>query len=181
MKRPLQFSLLPLVIILMSATEKKSTYIGWTPSRKLQWEDFRGVANHHSHADAATAVQISARPFYYKKKLHYDVRAYFIPEQSWYREKSETLLRHEQLHFDIAELYARKVRKMIAAYAQMGVKDVDDYNEAIRKILNESNRLDAQYDFSTLHGTIQQEQARWEKEIDMELSQLDRFSSANRR
>src|SRR5699024_5538989 len=39
---------------------------------------------------------------------------YMIPSESWVKEnkKSDYLLKHEQLYFDICELYARKIRKI---------------------------------------------------------------------
>lgn len=48
-----------------------------------------------------------------------DVYAYFSPRQSWYHKDmaDDHLLSHEQLHFDITELYARKLRKKIATYS----------------------------------------------------------------
>jgi hypothetical protein len=151
-------------------------YLAWNENRKLQWEDFKGVVNTSSHADAATAIHISARPYYKKKKLYYDVDAFFIKEQSWCRSRSNHLLNHEQLHFDIAELYARKVRKKISQYHELGIKDVNQYNNAIRKILDESNRLDASYDLRTIHGSMQSKQLQWEKNIRYELNALQDYS-----
>src|SRR5436190_4980330 len=129
--------LLPAILILGGWTSiDTSEFIPWSINRKLTWNDFHGFASSYSQADAATAIHISARPFYHKKKLYYDVNAYFIPNQSWFRTKSAALLRHEQLHFDIAELYARKVRKKISEYSQMGVRDVHEYNQAVMQILD---------------------------------------------
>ena len=162
-----------------SAKSAKSNYIVWDESRPLSWEDFRGAVNHSSHADAATAIHISAKPYRQKKKIYYVVDACFVPDKSWSRERSETLLRHEQLHFDLAELYARKVRKKISEFRQMGVRDIPEYNQAISKILAESNAVDIRYDFETLHGTLPDRQSEWEKTIALELEILKPFSRAN--
>jgi hypothetical protein len=162
-----------------SGTNTYDEYVRWNEDTKLTWGHFRGVASPSSTADAATAVHISARPYRIKKKIFYTVEAYFIPNQSWCRSRSERLLGHEQLHFDIAELYARKARKKISEYRQMGIKDVNTYNEAVSRILQESNSVDLRYDFDTLHGTMQDKQEQWEKDIATELRILSDFSSKN--
>jgi hypothetical protein len=161
------------------SNHNSDSLISWNEYRRLTWDDFKGQVSQSSGADAATAIHISAKPFYRKKKLYYNVNAYFIPEQSWCRSKSERLLAHEQLHFDIAELYARKVRKKISEYRQMGVRDVKEYNFEVSRILEESNRVDQEYDMNTLHGSHTQLQETWQKQINLELQILDRFSSAN--
>jgi hypothetical protein len=154
-------------------------YVAWNGTRKLTWSDFRGAVNYDSHADAATAIHISAKPFYYKKRLFYDVKAYFLPDQSWCRSRSENLLRHEQLHFDIAELYARKARKKISEYRQMGIRDIAEYNKAVEQILQASNVTDLRYDSNTMHGALSERQDRWEKEVHTELAVLENFSAVN--
>jgi hypothetical protein len=182
MKRPL-ILICALLLTLSSAwtTINFSTdgYLPWSEERKLSWSDFRGDINTFSGADAATAIHITARPYYYKKRLFYNVEAYFIPDESWCRSKSQELLDHEQLHFDIAELYARKARKKISEYRQMGVRDVNEYNLAVSKILEESNRFDREYDRHTIHGSLSERQLRWAKNVRIEIEMLDQFSREN--
>jgi hypothetical protein len=181
MKKAATLSLLVILLGLCGWTtiEPDAGHIVWDEFRPLSWEDFRGTVNHASHADAATAISISARPYMHKKRIFYVVDARFIPDQSWCRARSESLLRHEQLHFDIAELYARKARKKISEYRQMGVRDIAEYNAAISKILEESNRIDVKYDFETLHGSLPGRQSSWEKQIALELEILRPFARAN--
>jgi hypothetical protein len=175
----LLFAIIATALSGWSTIAESDRYILWDEDRKLSWDDFQGIVNHSSHADAATAINIKAKPFIQKKRIFYVVDAYFIPKQSWCRAKSENLLRHEQLHFDIAELYARKARKKISEFRQMGIRDVAEYNRAISKILQESNSVDVEYDFNTLHGTLPERQAAWEKNIALELKILENFSRAN--
>jgi hypothetical protein len=183
MKKALNLLILVSAMMLSGWTltyeNKADDLISWNEHRRLTWDDFKGRVNETSMADAATAIHISAKPFYRKKKLYYDVNAFFIPHQSWCRSKSERLLAHEQLHFDIAELYARKARKKISELSQMGLRDVKEYNRAVSRILQESNRVDVEYDMNTLHGSHIQRQENWERQIKLELNILSRFSSAN--
>src|SRR5687768_6828529 len=85
--------------------------ITWNEFYRLQWHDFQGEPQENSIGDAGTVVQIKAKPYLVKKQVRYDVYALFNRKKSWARDYSESLLAHEQLHFDIAELYARKIRK----------------------------------------------------------------------
>ncbi len=172
-----QLLAIPLLVILSSwVTPSADDAMLWDESRKLQWTDFKGAIDINSHADAATAVNISARPFRKGKKLFYNVEAIFIPSQSWYKSQSDQLLRHEQLHFDLAELYARRVRKKISEYRQMGVTNVRDINEAISDVLRESNEADIRYDMESLHGSLPDVQERWEKQVQTELQLYTSFS-----
>jgi predicted secreted Zn-dependent protease len=144
----------------------------WNEYYTLTWEDFQGQATEGSMGDAGTAVQIKATPYYVKDKVRYNVFAYFDRSKSWSRDQSTLLLAHEQLHFEIAELYARKIRQKIADLEKKGVNDVKTYNAAINAILNESNEVDQRYDVETLHGAMQKKQAQWQKTVKQELQSL---------
>jgi hypothetical protein len=152
----------------------------WNEFYSLSWEDFEGSPSTESIGDAGTAVRIKAKPFYIKKQVHYDVIAYFDRKKSWVRGKSEALLAHERLHFDIAELYARKIRKKIAELQANDVNDIQTFNAAIREILEESNEADQRYDLETLHGALQKKQSMWEKRVKEELQGLKDYKKNKR-
>ncbi|HSP39953.1 MAG TPA: hypothetical protein VLN46_00870, partial [Gillisia sp.] len=86
----------------------------------LTWEDFKALPNEESKFDANTNAGLS---FSWGVKntngdieLTYEVTSYFNPKLSWVKIDSDNdyLLKHEQLHFDITELHARKLRKKLA-------------------------------------------------------------------
>jgi hypothetical protein len=149
--------------------------IVWSEYRPLTWEDFQGKRSDDAAGDAGTVVQIKAKPYMVKDEVKYDVSAVFVVNKSWADAQTNELLAHEQLHFDIAELYARKIRKVIAALSEVGEDDVKVYNRAIQKLLRESNEVDIQYDLETLHGAMLKRQAEWNKEIKGELKALEKF------
>jgi predicted secreted Zn-dependent protease len=84
-------------------------------------------------------------------------------------------LTHERLHFDIAELYARLIRKKISELRNENINDIKVYNAAIEAILEESNDADTRYDLETLHGAIQKKQLLWEQKIKSQLLSVDNF------
>lgn len=176
-------ALILLVGLLVSATahsQEKEDLLEWNEFYELSWDDFQAAATPETFGDAGTAVQIKAKPYLVGKEIHYDVKAYFNRKKSWARDRSPSLLSHERLHFDIAELYARKIRKKIRALADQGNNDPAVYNEAIKKLLMESNHEDERYDKETLHGALQERQRIWEKEIRLELKHLERFKKEKR-
>jgi hypothetical protein len=149
--------------------------IVWNEYRPLTWDDFRGKRSEDAAGDAGTVVQIKAKPYMVKDQVKYDVSAVFVVNKSWTEAQTNELLAHEQLHFDIAELYARKIRKVIAALSENGEDEVKIYNRAIQKLLRESNEVDIQYDLETLHGAMLKRQAEWSKQIKSELKSLEQF------
>jgi predicted secreted Zn-dependent protease len=85
---------------------------------------------------------------------------------------------HERLHFDIAELYARKIRKKIQELSARNITDIKIYNTMIRELLEESNTIDRQYDIETLHGALLKKQKQWEVKIKDELRVLESFKKS---
>lgn len=154
--------------------------LSWNEFYSLQWYDFQGEPDERSQADAAASIQIKAKPFLAKNKVHYNVVAVFNRKKSWAREKSASLLAHEQLHFDIAELYARKIRKKVKALQDAGTDDVKEFNAAIEALLAESNKVDVEYDLETLHGALLRKQREWEANVKAELRELEGYKKPKR-
>jgi predicted secreted Zn-dependent protease len=147
----------------------------WNEFYDLQWHDFQGKRTEDAIGDAGTVVQIKAKPYMLKKKIRYDVYAYFSRKKSWAVDTSNALLRHERLHFDIAEVYARKIRKKIQELSDRNVNDVKVYNAAIQELLEESNDADRLYDIQTLHGSLPKRQAEWTRKVRQELLDLKKY------
>lgn len=155
-------------------------FIEWNEFYDLRWEDFQGKPGDDAAGDAGTSVQIKAKPYLVKKKVKYDVYVLFNKDKSWSRDKSIQLLAHEQLHFDLAEVYARRIRKKVRELNEKKIEDVNVYNEAIQKILDESNEADGLYDIETLHGMMDKKQAEWAKKIQNELVSLKSYKKHKR-
>ena len=82
-----------------------------TLPKRLRWSDFKGKVPLGSGAAATTASGISYEfsTFYKGDEMFvdYTVTTYFYPTKSWYKPKicNDVTLAHEQLHFDISELF----------------------------------------------------------------------------
>jgi hypothetical protein len=91
--------------------------IQWSTSYKLKWEDFQGKSDSSSKYGAISRPGIKYHLSANADSFNVKVLCFFIKSKSWSKYKnSYPLLMHEQLHFDIAELFARKLRKTYAAY-----------------------------------------------------------------
>ncbi len=151
-------------------------YQKWQKFDPLDWEDFKGSKPSEYQGDAGSVVKIKATPFIVKKKIQYNVYALFNKQKSWAQKRSPKLLKHEQLHFDIAELYARKIRKKIALLSNAGEDDLKVYNREIETLMQESNDFDRLYDTETLHGALLQQQLAWEEKVSKSLLDLEGFT-----
>ena len=155
----------------------------WNASRKLTWKDFKASPDPSSDAVALTASGIT---FGYSVKTSgrriidfaYTVEAHFYPNKSWYlKDKSDDhILRHEQLHFDITELYARKFRKELEKLVvNQNVKtQMNQLHTAINEAVNKTQK---NYDAQSNHSINVEAQRYWEKFIAEELAKLEKYKS----
>ncbi len=168
-----------LLFFLLGTAPKEDTIL-WN-SKKLTWTDFKADPNPNSDAVALTASGIT---FGQSIKtlggriigFSTTVEAFFYPNQSWYvKDRADDFtLRHEQLHFDITELFARKFRQQITKLrANPKIREqLRTLHASINKALDETQKL---YDAQTHHSINEDAQNEWENHIQAELKKLDNF------
>jgi hypothetical protein len=79
------------------------------------------------------------------------------------------LLGHEQLQFDIAEVFARKLRKEFAA-SKLHTGNVDEEAKGLyHKAMLEYHNFQQMFDIETHHGIEKDTQLKWERRITEEL------------
>lgn len=154
----------------MFAHGQENNAIPWETSRKLTWKDFKGKPFKTAWAAATTASGISYSFTGQERgdgyELDFKVNAFFYPDKSWYQPKlcDDVVLRHEQLHFDISELYARKLRiKLDSTRFTKNVKE--EVKVLYEQTLEELHRTQSQYDYETNYSRDQEQQLRWNKKI----------------
>ena len=107
-----------------------------------------------------------------------DVHAHFYTEQSWYKKAQADMhvLGHEQRHFDITELFARKFRMRIDT-----LKVSDNIRRELKQIhksvLKEMSQMQDRYDDDTDFSRNFKAQAKWEIFINKELQKLSAYKS----
>lgn len=179
-KRVVQL-LLPLVLLLsVHLLEAQELSHG---KRLLMWEDFRAEAPGNSHFAAYTMTRVNLESAYTGRgKLwsgEFKVEAVFLPEKSWVRNdrrsRSERVLAHEQLHFDIAELSARKLRKALSELPEWSADLKQRANKLFEQCVEEGEQMQKRYDKETNHGLDSAAQERWKQWVEAELQKMSAF------
>ena len=155
------------VILLMRAANLLSSNddIRWSAERKLTYSDFAGSAPISSPWVANTSSNIYFSYDFNNDQLH-EITAYssFTPSKSWMKKKIPEVLHHEQLHFDITELYARKL--YVDASKLIGQRgNTNQLKQLFKDANSECNEMQNQYDEESNHGVNEEKQIEWEKRI----------------
>jgi len=152
--------------------------IYWSAGRKLKWENFKGKPDPGTRLLAMTQAGIGYEVACDNGKLDFKVTCYFNVNDSWAKEKdSDQLLSHEQFHFDITELYARKLRKKLSELSDPCGKNIKELNKIYEANFNECAREQDLYDKETNHSLDREKQKAWEEKIAKELKALEKFTS----
>ncbi len=160
---------------IQTTVSEKTELIDWSEKRKLTWTDFKGTPDPASPNAALTSSSINIDFEYDQQELKFYIRCRFNTVKSWGKVKTDYILAHEQGHFDIAELYARKMFKALKAYKYNPKTISDDINRIYQEIMTSHHQFQSAYDRETDHSRIPDKQAEWEKKINDELKALEAF------
>ncbi len=145
-------------------------HIEWTRTNPLTWSDFRGSARHGNGSAAWTTSAVTYRVQCREGAFSYAVLAAFAPMESWVRPDipghpvgGARTLRHEQTHFDIAEVLARRLRRAFAAADSLCLHGLAGARQLFTTLDEDNRRTQAEYDRDTAHGQRLEAQAAWER------------------
>jgi len=158
--------------------KKTDSILIWSSNRKLRWSDFLSSKKLNNTDPTQSMIGITAKPYYTDSGTYeYKILAYFHKFQSIANAKNDYVLNHEQVHFDIAELFARKMRKEIAQLeATKGDLTSEDYTTIYTTLFNEYRAYQHQYDTETNHSTHYVMQQLWDAKVADDLKDLAAFS-----
>lgn len=161
-----------------------SESIPWNEGYRLVWRDFKAKPRFDMDEVALTVSGISFSYSLTQKDnedlIYALVEAHFYPEKSWFKidEINDFVLSHEQLHFDITELYARKFRKCLNEI--QFTENIKTQLKDINKVINlELEAVQDQYDKETRHSMNENAQNYWEEYIQLELEKHKEFVNAS--
>lgn len=142
----------------------------WDQTRMLQWTDFKGTPDSLENWAASSSTGISqsyatnSDGLIDKKSI--SAVAHFYPEYSWVRHKEKTkhLLAHEQTHFDITEVYARKLEERVASFdfTLNSLEEIKILYKEIEEARVETQRL---FDKETNHSIDHMKEVQWEFKV----------------
>ena len=149
----------------------------WNADAKLTWADFKGKVDSGSSFIAVTVSGIQYKLRFDNRGLSDSVFAVFYKAESWVKSPTEKALAHEQGHFDITEVFARRLRKRLEEFVpkrgSLGhqLELLYDEVEAAREAEEQL------YDQQTGHGSNAVRQGEWEVRIQKDLKELEAFAS----
>jgi hypothetical protein len=151
----------------------------WSPSRKLTWEDYKAVPSRTQHDKVAArstcrfgiTIDTSAG-------VKVNVTSEFISSLSNVRAGQQTaaLLAHEQLHFDLCEVYARLLRKELANGTLTKTNVAAISKDAFLKYYQVYWDRQLIYDKETDHGLNAANQQLWNEQVATALKDLQAYA-----
>ena len=174
------------LVSLSVIAELDSSHIDWDPALPVTWDLFRGTPP----ADASQRTEAAAIHMTLRWHASYSVSSSnggttwtgqiaaitvtntMEPDRSWVvlGKACESVLRHEQLHFDLNEVYRRKLECLLlatgscqAATQQAAIDQlVSALSQTANVVLHRAEEIQELYDAQTVHSTNVSEQARWQ-------------------
>lgn len=139
--------------------------INWNAARKLTWADYKGSPDPNSDAAASTTTYLAIEYNIQTNSFGYKIQSRFSRTRSWGLHKTDYILSHEQGHFDIAEIYARKLHKEMSEYQFDKKSFRKDLKKIYDDVTEEKEEFQNQYDRETRHSINKTQQAEWLKKI----------------
>jgi hypothetical protein len=155
----------------------------WSATRRLAWSDFEGEPPAQDDKSARTAYGLFYGWHCRGHAMTFSVITGFRRRGSWVKPlvhrnpaESARVLRHEQTHFDIAEVYARRMRRTFAALENPCGKSDGALHAVARDILEAEKTEQRRYDAETRHSLVIERQQAWERDVARLLESLDRYA-----
>jgi hypothetical protein len=151
--------------------------IHWRNNYALQWKDFQGTPDSNSAYKATTLTNLTTSISYNDSTFSAKVICVFYKKKSWALGGSQNLLLHEQGHFNLGELFARKLRKALKTLVFNPNTFEADFKKISSRIRIEQNQTNALYDKETNFSRNKQKQLQWDRKIQIELKKLNAYAN----
>ena len=148
-------------------------FIPWLDQRKLAWEDFYAEPKRNSEAVASTSTSLGISYQLEEGVLVYRITCNFSKQKSWGLLKTDYILAHEQGHFDITEIAARRLHGAILQYEFNSDTYKQDINSIYRIIVKDKENMQAEYDHITDHSRNRRIQREWQEKIKKMLEETE--------
>lgn len=151
--------------------------IPWEMEKRLAWEDFLCEPKRGTDAVASTSTSLGIAYQLNNGKLTYHITCYFNKEKSWGLLKTDYILAHEQGHFDITEIFARKLYEALQNYEFNKRTFKKDINGIYQSIVKQKEEYQKSYDEETDHSRKRSVQYDWLEKIDSLLAETEAFAN----
>jgi hypothetical protein len=155
----------------------QASLINWSASRKLTWDDFKAAPDPASTNAALTSSSINVEFGFDEEELQYTIKCRFDKTKSWVRIRNQVILLHEQGHFDIAELHARKLNQALKTYRFNAQTVNDDVNRIYDSVMMLHHAAQSEYDKETDFSRKKDTQDIWLKQLADNLQTLKIYAN----
>ena len=173
-------AVLLLPVLLPAHLQKEDDDIAWSARRRLVWSDFLGRPDGDNTNAALTSSKIVFSYNYDSREgFHWHIECLFDKNRSWGKVKNDYILAHEQGHFDITEIFARRLQKQFKEYhfnKEKAQQEVPAFYQAIMKQQTETQQ---RYDDETDHSRVKDKQAVWLEKIKKDLEEMKAYADYN--
>lgn len=148
--------------------------IHWSKNYQLKWDDFQGkvpASDFSAQSNCSYMLRTEKVVVDGILKLQINFFASFIKSTSWVKPdlKRDTLLIHEQYHFNICEMYARQFKKKLLNFDFHPMKTDQQIKIIFDEIWAEYKQAQEDYDNETEHGMMIDQQLKWISKVDESL------------
>jgi len=172
-----KFILIFLFVVPLLAIAQDDEVIKWSSSKRLTWKDYLAKPSTGDDIAAITSTALGMEYHVRNNNVTYRITCHFSKTKSWGRYKTDYILRHEQGHFDITEIFARKLVKAIKEYRFNPAKYQDDLSDIYKKIMEDKEEFQTEYDEETDFSRNKVKQAEWLIKIEKMLKELGEFAN----
>ncbi len=173
------FAIATVLLFISMLSSGQENRLTWNENKRLRWDDFSGKVNDTSRFDAESYAEVKFDYIFNSpRNFRFTVKAIFNRGTWWIkqRHKSDELLKHEQVHFDIAELYARKLQLAFDTY-QYTSNFRNEICEVFNKVKKHYHQTQQLYDEETNHAIVASNQRQWEILIKEELDKMKKLNT----
>lgn len=162
-----------------------SQKIYWEEGKKLTWSNFKSKVNNQKGENIVAYTNCGWTYSYVKSSnpkasVKIKIQTIFNEDQSWKDVKriNDYVLLHEQKHFDVAEVFARKLRKEVTEKIKTSSDFDADFKTIYNRILKEYREFQNTYDSETKNGMIEEKQSEYNRIIAEELDHLKSYKAS---
>ena len=154
------------VLCLNLCASAQRDLVEWNDTLQLSLTDYKGGRT-DTIQQISSVCGIYCIPQVLGDTASVTIIAYFDRNKSWARKKhvSDLLLQHEQGHFDLTEIFARKLKKRIMALRTNKRRFVKDLKEIYEKTWDDLQNQNKAYDKATDFSNVEFAQRTWQNFI----------------
>lgn len=157
--------------------EETEEFIPWKYDRMLTWSDFLCDPVRNSDAVALTSTTLGISFKYNGGRFSYNISCNFAKKKSWGLMKTHYILAHEQAHFDISEIFARKLHQEMRNYRPNYGTLKKDVSAIYDKVIKEEKAFQELYDDETSHSRKKGRQQEWLERIEQRLEETEAYAN----